>query len=80
MKKSIYTVELTVMVQEVNEIKVSHCLRIQIMRALGVTYPTVWSALQFKSSTKEANPIREYILLHGGTRMSRVICSILHFV
>lgn len=50
-------------------IVVSHGLRKQIMETLNVTYPTIRSALKFKSNTLNAQLIRLYALTHGGKMM-----------
>lgn len=50
----------------IKQIYVEYGLRKQIMAALDVTYPTVKSALTYKSNTQIAKTIRQYAIEHGG--------------
>lgn len=52
--------------EKIKEIKIEHGLRKEIMAQLNTTYPTVKSALMFRSNTQLAERIRAYALAHGG--------------
>lgn len=50
----------------IKQIVIEHGLRKQMLFELEVTYPTIRSALTFKSNTLTAKCIRQYALDHGG--------------
>lgn len=57
----------------VREIKIEHGLRKEIMKQLCTTYPTIKSALLFKSHTSLSEKIREYALQHGGILVESIL-------
>lgn len=48
-------------------IVVTHGLRRKIMEVMRASYPTVRSALVFRTNTLKAQMIRKYALEHGGS-------------
>lgn len=48
------------------KIEVDHGTKKRIMRALNCTYPTVKTALEFRSETEKAQKIRQYAMQNGG--------------
>ena len=55
--------------EEIKQIVVQHGLRKQIMTHFKVTYPTVRTALSYKSDTPMSKNIRQYALDRGGVLM-----------
>ena len=45
---------------------VSHGLKKEMMEVLDTSYPSIRSALAFKTNTMKAKVIRKYALDHGG--------------
>ena len=54
------------------QIVVGYGLRKLMMLELGVTYPTIKAALEYKSNTYIAECIRQYALEHGGVLVKEI--------
>lgn len=61
------------MKNSIREIKIEHGLRKEIMNQLSTTYPTIKTALLYKSHTSLSDRIREYALQHGGILVESVL-------
>ena len=54
------------------QIVVGHGLRKLMMLELGVTYPTIKAALEYKRNTDTAKCIRQYALAHSGVLVKKI--------
>lgn len=52
------------------KIEVDHGTKKKIMKALKCTYPTVKTALEYRSETAKAKQIRQYAMRNGGVEYS----------
>jgi hypothetical protein len=51
-------------------IKVEHGLRKELIELLGCTYPTIKSALEYRTNTALSSKIRQAALNRGGKKLS----------